>query len=167
MKPLQQQMDLRNATPADFSSILTLNQESVHFLSPLDETRLLHLHKQSVYHRVVETGKGLAGFLLAFAQAADYDSPNYRWFAERYDRYLYIDRIVVASEAQGLGIGRQLYADLFAFAHAQGYPKVTCEFDLDPPNPASAAFHRKFGFIEVGQQMVANNKLVSLQSVQI
>lgn len=166
MKPLPQQIGLRNATPADFPGILALNQESVHFLSPLDEARLAHLHQQSVYHRIVETAGGLSGFLLAFAKAADYDSPNFQWFATRYERFLYIDRVVVMSHAQGLGIGRQLYADLFAFAREQGYPQVTCEFDLDPPNPGSAAFHCRFGFVEVGRQIVAGKKLVSLQAVQ-
>lgn len=160
-------MTLRDATAADFADILALNQESVHFLSPLDEARLNHLHQQSVYHRLVETDGRLSGFLLAFAEAAEYDSPNYRWFAGRHARFVYIDRVVVASHAQGLGIGRQLYTDLFAFARAQAYPLVTCEFDLDPPNPVSAAFHCRFGFTEIGQQLVANKKLVSLQAVQM
>jgi predicted GNAT superfamily acetyltransferase len=161
------QMNLRDATAADFPGILALNQESVNFLSPLDAARLCQLDQQCVYHRIVETAGRLSGFLLAFAQGADYNSPNYRWFLQRHPRFIYIDRVVVASHAQGLGIGRQLYADLFNFSREQHCALVTCEFDLAPPNPVSAAFHRSFGFTEVGQHVVAGNKLVSLQAVQL
>ena len=31
-------------------------------------------------------------------------------------------------------------------------PVVTCEFDIEPPNPVSAGLHATFGFREVGQQ---------------
>ncbi len=41
--------------------------------------------------------------LLAFDQAADYDSPNFLWFRERFPRFVYVDRIVVAGEARGRG----------------------------------------------------------------
>jgi predicted GNAT superfamily acetyltransferase len=42
-------------------------------------------------------------FLLALDQDADYDSPNFRWFSARYPRFVYVDRIVVASAARGRG----------------------------------------------------------------
>ena len=45
---------------------------------------------------------------------------------------------------------------------------MTCEFDLNPPNPASEKFHARFGFHEVGRQRVgAGNKQVSLQLREI
>jgi predicted GNAT superfamily acetyltransferase len=44
--------------------------------------------------------------------------------------------------------------------------RVTCEFDIEPPNPASARFHGRFGFREVGRQNVAYAaKAVSLQEL--
>ena len=53
---------------------------------------------------------------------------------------------------------------MFGHARSSGRARVTCEFDVDPPNPASEAFHRSFGFREVGRQRVAGgSKLVSLQ----
>jgi predicted GNAT superfamily acetyltransferase len=70
----------------------------------------------------------------------------------------------VGSGFPGLGIGSLLYKDLFASASAQGVPVITCEYNIEPPNPASKRFHDKFGFVEVGQQHVAGgSKLVSLQ----
>ena len=161
-------VNIRDAVPGDFAAVLALNLESVHFLSPMDRARLAHLHAESRCHRVAEDAGGVAGFLLAFAEGADYDSPNYRWFASRYPAFLYIDRVVVAGRAQGRGVGRALYEDLFRFAATIGAARITCEFDVEPPNPVSAAFHRRFGFVEVGTQVVGNgNKRVSLQSTPV
>lgn len=159
-------MHLRGATHEDFPALLALNAEQVHFLSPLDAPRLAHLHAQSAWHQVIEGDTGVCAFLLAFTPGADYDSPNYRWFEARGGRFLYVDRVVVGASAQGQGGGRRLYAALFAFAREAGVEAVVCEYDLDPPNPVSAAFHARFGFVEVGRQ-VANGKQVSMQAARI
>ena len=159
---------IRNAIADDFPAILALNAESVHFLSPLDAMRLRDLHAQSAYHRVVEHEEKVAAFLLAFREGADYDSPNYRWFAQRYAQFLYIDRIVVAATARGLGFGAQLYDDILAFAAGTNAARLTAEFDVEPPNPVSAAFHRRYGFREVGTQWIGGDrKQVSLQAREL
>jgi predicted GNAT superfamily acetyltransferase len=159
---------IRDATVDDFAAILALNGESVHFTSPLDAAKLRHLHAQAAYHRVVEVKGTITAFLLALREGADYDSPNYRWFAENCATFLYIDRVVVARAAPGAGLGIQIYDDLFAFAARHGIKRVTCEFDLDPPNPASARFHARYGFGEVGRQWIGDGKKqVSLQIREI
>jgi len=155
---------LRDAAPADFARIVALNDESVHFTSPMDAARLAQLHAQAAYHRVTTVDGEIQAFLLALRERADYDSPNYQWFERAFDRFLYIDRIVVGAGARGLGLGIQLYADLFEFAAESGTTRVTCEFDLDPPNPVSERFHRRHGFREVGRQWLGGGKKqVSLQ----
>jgi predicted GNAT superfamily acetyltransferase len=161
-------MLLRDATPLDFPQILQLNQASVHWLSPLSSMRLARLHVQAAYHRVLELDGRVAAFLLAVREGRDYDSPNYRWFEEHYDRFLYIDRVVVSSADQGHGLGHRMYADLFAFARRVQADRVVCEFDVDPPNEASRTFHAHYGFEEVGRQTVgAESKLVSLRCVSL
>lgn len=161
-------MIIRDAIADDFSAILTLNAESVHFLSPLDAAQLRHLHARAVYHRVIELHGRVAAFLLAFREGVHYASPNYQWFAQHYSTFLYIDRVVVDHAARGLGLGIQLYDDIRVFATGTGVPRLTCEFDLDPPNPVSAKFHRRFGFREVGRQWLEEHrKLVSLQARDI
>ncbi len=154
--------------PTDFPAVLALNAESVHFLSPMAPEHLAHLHAQAAYACVVQTGStvggGVAAFLLAFREGADYASPNYQWFAQHQPRFLYIDRVVVSLAHQGQGLGALLYNDLFAFARSNGMDAVSCEFDIDPPNEASRRFHQRFGFREVGTQWVAGGKKqVSLQ----
>jgi predicted GNAT superfamily acetyltransferase len=161
-------MKIRDARAADFDPILALNEASVSLLSPLSPERLTDLHAQAALHRVVEREGEVIGFLLAFREGAAYDSPNYRWFAERYPRFLYVDRVVVADAARGHGVGALLYRDMFEFAAASAAGLVTCEFDVDPPNPASERFHARFGFHEVGRQWVADGrKQVSLQAALV
>ena len=90
-------MLIRDATPADHAAILALNLESEHLLSPMDAARLRHLDAQAAYHRVLLDDDTVVAFLLAFREGADYDSPNYRWFADGYPRFLYVDRVAVAA----------------------------------------------------------------------
>lgn len=154
----------RDATAADFAAILELNHAFVSVLSPLDHARLTRLHTQAALHRVIEREGRVQAFLLAFREGVDYDSPNYRWFAARYPRFLYVDRIVVAASAQVGGVGRRLYADVLALARREGVPLITCEYDVVPPNPASERFHARLGFREVARQLLPGGKQVSLQA---
>jgi len=159
---------LRDATPADFAAILDLNEAFVAVLSPLDGERLARLHAQAALHRVIEQDGRIEAFLLALREGADYDSANYRWFAQRYARFLYVDRIVVAGSMQARGAGRRLYHDAYAQASRHAVPFLTCEFDIVPPNPVSARFHAKLGFHEVGrQQLDGGSKTVSLQALNV
>ncbi len=59
------------------------------------------------------------------------------------------------------GLARTLYADAFAVARARDLPVVCCEVNIDPPNPASDAFHAALGFSETGRAYLpARNKTV-------
>lgn len=155
---------VRNVTAADLPAVLALNLESEALMSPLDAQRLAELDRQSVYHRVVCDGDSVVAFLLAFREGADYDSPNYLWFCERYPTFLYVDRIAVAASHRGRKLGGLLYDDLFGFARERGFARIVCEFYIVPFNEASSRFHARYGFGEVGTQWVAgNSKQVSLQ----
>jgi predicted GNAT superfamily acetyltransferase len=156
-------MNLRDYRPDDADAVLALNAASVAVLNPLDAVRLRALAAQAAHLRIAERDGATVGFLLALREGSAYDSPNYRWFVARYPRFLYIDRVVVGADQRGLGVGAALYADLFAFARAAGLDTVACEYDIEPPNDASARFHARFGFGEVGRQRLAGGKQVSLQ----
>ena len=159
---------LRDARREDFAAILALNTESVHFTSPMTAERLDAPHRAAAYHKVIEIDGEVAAFLLAFREGAPYDSPNYLWFGMRYPAFVYIDRIVVAPAHRGARLGVALYEDIIAFAAASGVPWLTCEFDLEPPNPASERFHARMGFAEVGTQWLGGGKKrVSLQARSI
>jgi len=92
-------------------------------------------------------------FLLALAPGAHYASENYRWFSEHRPGSLYVDRIVVAPHAHGRGLGRLLYGTVLDRARRLDLAEVTCEVNLEPPNPGSLAFHGRLGFTQVGEQV--------------
>ena len=157
-------MQIRDAVEADFGGILALNEAEVVQTSPMDRARLSELDRLAAVHWVAEVEGQVVAFLLAMREGAAYDSENYRWFAARYPRFLYVDRIVVDAAHAGQGIGARLYRRLFDHACANGIAQIACEYNLEPPNPASQAFHARFGFVGVGQQQVAGgHKTVSLQ----
>ena len=92
-----------------------------------------------------------AAFLLAFEQSDDYDGGHFLWFRSRFDKFLYIDRVVVSENYRRHGLGRRLYADVFKQARALGHTRVVCEVNHRPPNPVSDRFHAALGFKEVGR----------------
>ena len=156
---------IRDSGAADYDAIMALNAAEVQKTSPMDRPRLELLAGLSSYHKVAVVAGEVAAFLLAIRHGADYDNVNYNWFTSRFSTFLYIDRIVVGQQFAGLGIGRALYADLFSYARLHSLGHVTCEYNLDPPNAASKAFHSKFGFKELGRQWVAGgSKQVSFQA---
>jgi hypothetical protein len=135
------------------STLLALNNAHAQELSWLEPERLRHLVAEAFYARRIGN---LDAFLLAFDQDARYDSPNFLWFRDRYQRFVYVDRIVVASSARGLGCARRLYHGLFEQAVRAGHERVVCEVNSNPPNPGSDAFHAALGFVEVGSAAIHN-----------
>ncbi len=134
-------------------ALLALNNAHAQELSWLEPERLEYLVSEAFLARRIGD---LDAFLLAFDQGARYDSPNYLWFRTRYQRFVYVDRIVVASSARGRGCARRLYHDLFEHALRAGHDRVFCEVNVSPPNPVSDAFHAALGFVEVGTAEVGN-----------
>jgi predicted GNAT superfamily acetyltransferase len=142
-------------SPQDEPAILALNNEHAAELSWLEPERLSSLLGAAFYTRRIGN---LEAFIMTFDQGAAYDSPNFLWFRERYPRFVYVDRVVVAGHARGRGHARALYQDLFDYASAAGQAIVTCEVNIDPPNPGSDAFHAALGFAEVGDAVIHGGK---------
>lgn len=159
---------VRDATEADFADIVRLNTQWEHFLSPMDGPRLAMLHQMAAVHRVIVDAGRVCAFMLTMREGCAYASPNYQWFADRYERFLYVDRVVIAGDCQGRGLARMLYADLLAFARASGVDTVTCEVDADPPNEPSRRLHAALGFCKVGTLRVGvGHKQVAMQALRV
>ncbi len=146
---------IRRVEPGEEPAILALNNEHAAELSWLEPERLSFLIGQSFHARCIGDAEA---FIMTFDQDASYDSPNFLWFRERYPRFVYVDRVVVAARARGLGHVRRLYEDLFDHARREGHVIVTCEVDADPPDPVSDAFHAALGFAEVGEAVIHGGK---------
>jgi predicted GNAT superfamily acetyltransferase len=159
---------VRDACSGDVDAMLALNSEWEHVTSPLTREELVRLFGLAAECLVAADGESVAAFLLAFGPGVDYRSPNYLWFDRSADDFFYVDRVVVSSAAQRMGLGDALYDEAFGRARDRGASRVVCEVDIDPPNPASDAFHRKRGFVEVGTQPVADGaKTVSLRECRL
>ncbi len=138
-------------TPGLFERLLALNNAHAVELSHLEPDRLADLIGRAFVALAQEDGQAL---LISFDQAADYDSPNFQWFRGRFDRFGYVDRVVVSPAARGRGYARLFYEDLFQRARAAGHERIVCEINSEPPNPASDAFHEALGFVEVGAGVI-------------
>ena len=141
----------------DHPALLALNNAHATELSLLDADALAALLQLAWHARIVAPADGL---LIALDQSAAYANPNFAWMAQRFARFVYIDRIVIAAHAQGHGLARQLYDDLIRLARAAAQPRLVCEVNLLPPNPASLALHLQLGFLPIGDALLANGKHV-------
>ena len=92
----------------------------------------------------------LIGFVLCLLPKTEYGSLNYAWFNQRYDQFIYVDRIAVAKDSRNSGIGTLLYQQVFDYATQHGIP-VTAEVSLKPSNEGSDRFHLRHGFVTVGK----------------
>ena len=161
-------MLIRQAQVSDSPRILEINQTEEEKTSRIDLARITQLDLWSDYHRVAVVDDEVVGFLLVMSETSEYDGDNFRWFVERYRRFLYVDRIVVDRTFARRGIGSALYGDLIQFAATHGWSTLCCEINVSPPNPVSHGFHARFGFQEVGRGSRAGApKVVSYQVAEI
>jgi uncharacterized protein len=146
---------------SSLDALLSLNARHEVETSPLDRAALAKMIEGAFYS--TSYGDGHDGFLIAFDQNSDYTSINFLWFKARYDRFVYVDRVIVAEAMRGHGLARLFYQNLFVRARAAGHARILCEINIDPPNPGSLAFHAALGFAEIEQVEIANGKIVSYQ----
>ena len=142
--------------PSDADAVLALNQGALDAVSSLDPDRLAWLVSLADRCLVITDGDRLAGFAVLIGPGTAYDSINYAWFAERYDGFGYLDRIVVDPAYRRTGVGSRLYDAAEAASARQG--RMTLEVYVEPPNPASLAFHGSRGYVEVGRLAQSNGK---------
>jgi predicted GNAT superfamily acetyltransferase len=143
--------DLRDVAPGDLPRVHELNQAAQPHVNGVPPERIAWFAEVADYFRVAETDGVVAGFLIAVRPDSPYDCENLAWFRARHADFLYIDRVVVAEEARGLGLGRRLYDDLSGFA-ARSARRLACEVNLRPRNDGSLRFHAALGFRAVGTQ---------------
>ena len=141
---------LRPAGPADDDAVLALNLAEEVRLAPMGRDRLRHLRARADRFDVVEVDGLVGGFVVTFAPDASYDSPNFRWFRQRYgDAFAYLDRIALSPAVRRRGVASRVYDELEGLAASRG--RMALEVNLLPPNPGSLAFHTRRGYAEVGR----------------
>lgn len=134
--------------PGDLDALLALSNAHEREIGRFTKEAFAELVALSFHARMTS---GRDAFLVALSERAPADAPNWRWFAARFSRFVYIDRVVVAEGSRKRGIGKLLYDDVIAAARRAGHAFLCCEVNIDPPNPGSDAFHAKTGFEEIGR----------------
>ncbi|HEX4902308.1 MAG TPA: GNAT family N-acetyltransferase [Acidimicrobiales bacterium] len=142
---------IRARTTADDGALRAVNAANVPEVGPLDGARLELFATSATAFDVVELDGLVVGVFVGLAEGLPYESPNYRWFAERHDRFAYVDRIALQPAARGLGIADELYDRFERWAAGTGRTVACAEVNVVPPNPRSLRFHERRGFRVVGE----------------
>ena len=132
------------------SDIYIINQDNVPKVGSLDsidqQKKLLSV---SSYHSILLEDDELIGFAICFRESRSYWSENYKYFENKLDRFLYVDRIAIRNDYRRQGHAKRMYEDIFSFAGHDGLT-VTAEVNTKPANQGSIRFHEYMGFKEVG-----------------
>lgn len=142
------EMNIRFATEKDLPAVLKLNTAALQHVSEVTLSDMKRFLKQADPFLVIEEGEELAGFMIVLQKGLDYKSLNYQFFCNNYSDFDYVDRIVIAEKFRGRKFGKALYDHLFTHSDKK---KITCEVNLQPPNPDSIAFHKSLGFKQVAE----------------
>ncbi|MGI9451308.1 MAG: GNAT family N-acetyltransferase [Geminicoccaceae bacterium] len=143
-------IQIRDIQPDDVGWLLRLNNASVPNVSHLERNDLDDLLESACYARMAAIDDRPLGALIGFWPGADYQSVHYRWFSKRFEHFFYVDRVIVADDARGKGVGQAIYADIERFAYGRT-ERIALEVNSLPPNPVSLRFHQAAGFVEVGE----------------
>ncbi|GAB2636399.1 GNAT family N-acetyltransferase [Kribbella swartbergensis] len=137
-------------TSADDAAVLALNAAAEGLVEPLRPDRLDWLRLIAAHAAVVELDDEVAAFVLTFTPGSAHDSLDFQWFTETYaDRFLHLDRIVVAEQHRRKGIATAVYRAVERAA--KPFDRLVCGISSDPPDVAGLAFHAGRGFVEVGK----------------
>lgn len=153
-------MYLRTLETADLEAVLELNQGALDGVTSLDRARLEEILALADSAVVADDAGKVAGFAITLASGSAYDSTNYRWFADRYDDFAYLDRVVVSPDHRRRGVATLIYDSLERSAAACG--RMALEVNIEPPNRPSLDFHAARGYAEVGRLAQDDGKVCGM-----
>lgn len=153
---------------SDLELVLQLNQAEAHIVKDLTPERQAWVSNEQCLCLGAYVNGEFAGFSMALPPSVEYGSPNYRWFGDRYDSFLYIDRVVVAKTFRGIGVAKNLVEETIIRARRSGVRMVCSEFDKKPLNQESCALHQSKSFKEVGLRVSSDGaSVISMQSLEL
>ena len=154
-------MNIRNLTHADVEAMWAINEEGLPGTGKVSPAELVALLGHASFAVGAFEDDVMLGFVICLPPQTRYGSLNYAWFNQRYDAFLYVDRIAVAGNHRDRGVGSALYERVIACANDHAVP-VAAEVNRLPPNPGSMRFHHRFNFVEVGTLDHGANKSVTM-----
>ena len=145
------EVHIRLVEQKDLNTVLLMNNEAVPAVNELNAEDLQWYFEVANTFFVGEIDGEIVGFLVGLdGPGLPYESENYAWFSSRYEKFLYVDRVVVDSGIFSQGLGQLFYKKFIEVP--SGYSFLRAEVNLRPRNERSLRFHEKFGFKPVGEQ---------------
>ena len=153
-------MEVRQLVSEDVEAAWQINEQGLPGTGQVSQEEMVDLLSLCELPIGVFEENSLLGFALCLLPRTRYASLNYAWFNQRYQEFLYVDRIAVGEDYRGQGIGTLLYQKVIEYAEQQSC-SVAAEVNLKPPNPGSIRFHHLHNFTEIGV-FEQNEKTVSM-----
>jgi uncharacterized protein len=154
---------LRPMTATDAAAVVALNATAEGLVEPLGADRLDWLRLIAAHAVVVELDGRPAGFVLTFTPGSAYDGLAYESFTRTYaDRFLFIERIVIAADHRRQGIASRIYQAVER--SAQPFDRTVAAVPIGTP---AFSFHTSRGYHEVGKQHLPNGTTTALFSKEL
>ena len=155
---------VRNIVSTDVTRVLEINNANTPAVSELTMDELESDLRNSLHALAIDNEQGeVCAFCITFDPDAPDAGANHRWFADRYESFVYLDRIAIDSNHQNHGLGALLYQSVEQhMLNSAEHSLLCCEVNLEPPNPGSLRFHKRIGFTEVGRHLPQQGYVVSL-----
>ena len=139
-----------NKNEARLQSIYDLNQANTPEVGSLESMQhLKQLIEFSSYNLLVLCNYEIVGFIICMREGSAYGSENYKFFAQRLKKFLYVDRVAIDERHRRAGLGQAIYKKVFDQASYDNLP-VALEVNTQPINQPSLNFHEKMGFDQIG-----------------
>lgn len=154
---------LRPMTAADAAAVVALNATAEGLVEPLTADRLDWLRLIAAHAAVVDLDGRPAGFVLTFTPGSAYDGLAFASFTRTYaDRFLYIERIVIAPDNRRQGLASKVYRAVERSAHP--FDRTVAAVPTDSP---AFTFHAGRGYEEVGKQRLPDGTVTTLVSKEL
>ena len=145
---------VRNIEIPDLPRVLEINNANTPGVSELTMAELQTDLRNSLHALAIDDEHGeVCAFCITFDPSAPDAGTNHQWFADRFESFVYLDRIAIDSNHRNRGLGALLYqaVEQYMLKSAE-HSLLCCEVNIEPPNPGSLRFHKRIGFAEVGQR---------------
>ena len=151
------QPTVRNIEIADLARVLEINNANTPGVSELTMSELETDIENCLHALAIDNEHGeVCAFCITFDPGAPDAGANHQWFADRFESFVYLDRIAIDSTHQNRGFGALLYQSVEQrMLDSAEHSLLVCEVNLEPPNPGSLRFHKRIGFSECGVQSTA------------
>ena len=155
---------IRPIEPGDLDHILAINEANTPEVGSVDAERMRFIVAESPIALAVEVGDTIAGFCLVLGSDSTYDSVNYRWFTQRYDDFMYLDRVAVRGLPPWPGARHAaVRGGRSRDGRTRRRGRSRTRGERRPAERGITAFHARLGFVEVGQQDTPYGIRVSMQ----